>query len=234
MSKVYALVRFKDGSVFRTVYDGAEDQLSPWIISDKDLKRKFKGDISKFDSFKKWESCRDTNKNRVYDAEDVQIYVNYGHGFVMKGEASQSGLCITSELHYYENNVTHELPIWVYEWFLNHGNEKCPDHIENSFKKPQFHVGDFIYSVVTVEEMLYCPGMFKPSSPSSPIKKKIVHISLTDDDILYQVKGTCHFTDQQVGILIFGTYEEAEKALEERYKNGSSWNRYPLLKKKGI
>ena len=39
-----------------------------------------------------------------------------------------------------------------------------------------YQIGDYVYFIVSMDEINWHPGMFKPESPKKPIAKKIIHI----------------------------------------------------------
>lgn len=226
MARALALVRFRDGSVYNACYNGTSDWLSPWLISDKKLKSQYNGSIFKFDSYvSDHYSEIYPDEIQIYDSEPVSIYIDYGSCFMWDGEASKSKLFMTSNLSYERNEVSHDIEVWVYEYFINHGYDtSC---IEGKITDPLFHKerykpGDYVYLVVTVDEILYHPGMFKTSAPSKPVAKKIIGVVYTDHGINYQLRG-CHFNEDKIGSLVFDTYEDAVVGLQKRFEEGSKW-----------
>ena len=109
MNRAEALIKFKDGSIFIGCYDGTNDVLSPWIFSEDDLKKDFNGNEFAFDSR--------PLTNESLDEEQVEIYINYGAGFMWNGTASKTSKSITSELSYDDNNSNYAIANWVKQYY---------------------------------------------------------------------------------------------------------------------
>lgn len=121
MSRSVALVRFDDGTIYRACYNGTSDYLMPWLISEDELDKKFKS-IYDFDDHNR---CRHINVEEINDSENVEIFIDYGNGFMWRNcTASKSRLYVTSSLNFDDNYDflnRDRIPCWVYDYFVNHG-----------------------------------------------------------------------------------------------------------------
>lgn len=136
MSRAQALVKFKDGSIFIGCYDGTNDILSPWIISEDDLKKDFNGNEFAFDSKMLESLIADDSRpltNESLDEEDVEIYINYGAGFMWNGTASKTSKSITSELSYDDNNSNYAIADWVKQYYKEKIIKGCEKAFNDRF-----------------------------------------------------------------------------------------------------
>lgn len=118
MSRSLVLVRFDDGTILHGCYHGNSDFVAQKLISEKELGEDYDGSIFKWDD--KF-GISYTETSEIHDSEDVEIFSDYGNGFVWKGKASKSQQLITSELNAYEINWDENIPDWVTDYFVNRG-----------------------------------------------------------------------------------------------------------------
>lgn len=113
MSKALGLVKFSDGEIFETCYNGTVDIMWRFFISKEKLDKNFYGDIFYF-----YENSRNNTYKgpSLYD-EIVEIYSDYGKGFYWKGLANKKYKCITSGIDPYNELEYDEIkdgqPNWV-------------------------------------------------------------------------------------------------------------------------
>lgn len=120
MSRAIALVKFNDGTIVRGCYDGTRDAISQWLITDEDLKEKYNGCCFSWDS-EKWDNYDNEyiDTNIINDAEDVEIFTNYGEGLYWNGKASRSKMVITTSTNLDDVDYIKYTPGWVKEYFKN-------------------------------------------------------------------------------------------------------------------
>ena len=122
VSRAIALVRFNDGTILRGCYNGTSDFLSQWLITDEELEEKYDGSCFNWDS-EKWDNYDNEyiDTDTIDDAEDVEIFSDYGGGFSWKGQASRSKLVVTSSTNLDCVDWENHIPKWVKEYFKNKG-----------------------------------------------------------------------------------------------------------------
>lgn len=122
MSRAIALIKFNDGTILRGCYNGTSDFISQWLISDEELEQKYEGSCFSWDS-KKWDNYDNEyiDTDEIYDAEDVEIFSDYGNGFSWNGKASKNNKVITSPTMLEYVTWSNDIPKWVLTYFKNKG-----------------------------------------------------------------------------------------------------------------
>lgn len=131
MSRSIILVKFKDDTILWGTYYSTTSTLGPWLITKEELVKKYDNDVFNYCDLKDKEYDERhypnhgfyplESKNEVInDAEDVEIFIEYGGGSCLKGKASKSRGLILSDLNeerYWPNGELDEISQWVFDYY---------------------------------------------------------------------------------------------------------------------
>lgn len=122
MSRAIALIRFKDGTIVRGCYNGTSDFLSQWLITDEELQKKYNGSCFSWDEimYKNFDE-KFIDSDSLTDLEEVEVYSDYGSGFLWKDKASKSRMSMQYATNIDSVVSIKDIPNWVIEYFKNKG-----------------------------------------------------------------------------------------------------------------
>lgn len=89
MGRTLGLVKFKDGDIYMTCYNGTCDFMLPFFISKKDLELNYNDSIFNF-----YDDCFKNKTDVEWDVEDlngeeVEVYSDYGNGSYWTAKANK-------------------------------------------------------------------------------------------------------------------------------------------------
>lgn len=124
MSRAFGLVKFPNGNVYISCYDGTSDYMYSPLITKNDLVSKYDDSVFEWNShvLKSDSSIEDTLDTARKDGgeEPVEIYSDYGGGFWWTGKASEKYMCIT------EGNSL---------WYIKDYQNGCPEWAQRFMKE---------------------------------------------------------------------------------------------------
>jgi len=110
MSHAAGLVKFKDDTIFHYEYNGTSDVILPWLYTTEDEMRK------------QWRKPREWKTCSCGGMEEVEIYSEYGNGFMIKGQACKNCMIVSATLdilddYDYNMKTTSLLSDWVLKYY---------------------------------------------------------------------------------------------------------------------
>lgn len=105
MSRAIGLVKFPNGNIYISCYDGISDYMYSPLITKTDLTDNYNGDLFGWNDYVIEDACSETEAaldaaRKDNSEETVEVYSDYGGGFWWSGKASEKHMCITERIHF--------------------------------------------------------------------------------------------------------------------------------------
>lgn len=133
MSRAIGLVKFPNGNIYISCYDGTSDYMYSPLITKTNLTDNYNGDLFGWNDYVIEDACSETEAaldaaRKDNSEETVEIYSDYGGGFWWSGKASEKHMCITEENSFwYVTDYQDGCPNWAQEfmdeWFHPSGGD---------------------------------------------------------------------------------------------------------------